>query len=46
MWCDIVGTAEVGWPGGGEQLVGRFLYVGEETAREEGVGFTLSRRTR
>jgi len=44
MRYDIVGIAEVRWPGSGEQLEGRFLYVGEETAHENGVGFMLSRR--
>ena len=42
--CDIVRLSEVRWTGTGEQLGGRFIYTGEETAHERGVRFMLSDR--
>ena len=36
---DVVGLAEVRWPGSGQMAQGRFLYKGEQNGGEKGVTF-------
>ena len=43
---DVVGLAEVRWPGSGQMAQGRFLYTGEQNGGEKGVAFFLSVRAK